>query len=136
MLWPVEGGRLWRGFGRVRRRHRGRLHKGLDIGAPEGSPIMAAADGLVVYSDNEVSGYGNLLMVVHSDRSVAFYAHCRATYVFAGQTVRKGQIIGEVGQTGLAHGAHLHFELRVNGRPRNPLPRFPRQPPPRRAGRT
>ncbi|NIR61114.1 MAG: M23 family metallopeptidase, partial [Gammaproteobacteria bacterium] len=65
LLWPVPEGRLWRGFGYVRRgRARHRLHKGLDIGAPHGALIRSVNDGLVIYSDNEVSGYGNLMMVL------------------------------------------------------------------------
>lgn len=125
LLWPVPAGRLWRGFGYVRRgRARRRLHKGLDIGAPAGSPIRSVNDGLVVYANNEVHGYGNLMLVLHEDSSVAFYAHCQRLYLFPGQRVRRGQVLGEVGHTGLAHGDHLHFELRVGGRPRNPLRRI------------
>lgn len=123
LAWPVEGGKLWRGFGMVRKgRARRRNHDGIDIGAPEGSPIHAVADGLVVYSDNGVHGYGNLIVLVHKDGSVTFYAHCRANYVAPGEQVERNQVIGEVGQTGLARGAHVHFELHRNGRPRDPLP--------------
>jgi len=125
LLWPVPDGRLWRGYGFVRRgRARRRLHKGLDIGAAAGSPIRSVNDGLVIYADNEVHGYGNLMMVLHADGSVAFYAHAQRLYLFAGQTVKRGQVLGEVGHTGIAHGDHLHFELRVRGRPRNPLRRM------------
>jgi murein DD-endopeptidase MepM/ murein hydrolase activator NlpD len=73
-----------------------------------------------VYSDNGISGYGNLVMVVHPDATVALYGHCRATYVFPGQRVQRGQVIAEVGQTGYANGPHLHLEYRVAGRPRDP----------------
>lgn len=136
LLWPVAEGRFWRGFGRqmrrsgpkARRRSRAR-HEGVDIGAHVGTPIRAVADGIVAYSNNEVRGYGNLIMVVHADASVTFYAHCQAAYVFPGQRVTTGQVIGEVGQTGLARGPHLHFEYRVNGRPRDPMKRFERRPP-------
>ncbi|MEM9190722.1 MAG: M23 family metallopeptidase [Myxococcota bacterium] len=126
LYWPIDGGRMWRGFGRVRRRAgvRHRLHKGIDIGASEGTPFRAIASGIVVYSDNGVSGYGNLTMVVHGDGSVAFYAHARANYLFPGQRVVRGQILGEVGHTGLARGDHLHLELRIGGRPVNPIRRF------------
>lgn len=129
LLWPVAEGVLWRGFGRTGRRRRGRLHKGVDIGAREGAPIRAVAPGLVAYSDNGSRGYGNLLMVVHADETVAFYAHCRALLVFAGQQVRAGQTIAEVGTTGITHGAHLHFELRVEGAPTDPLSLFDHIPP-------
>ncbi len=125
LLWPVPEGRLWRGFGYVRRgRQRRRIHKGLDIGAPQGSLIRSVNDGLVIYADNEVHGYGNLMMVLHADGSVAFYAHARRLYLFAGQRIRRGQVLGEVGHTGIAQGDHLHFELHVRGRPRNPLRRM------------
>jgi murein DD-endopeptidase MepM/ murein hydrolase activator NlpD len=124
LVWPVQEGRLWRGFGRLRGRRR-HPHEGLDIGAAEGAPVRAVADGLVVYSDNGLSGYGNVVLVLHRDATVARYAHLRAAYVFAGQQVRAGAVIAEVGDTGLARGYHLHFELHEGGRPRDPLPRFP-----------
>jgi murein DD-endopeptidase MepM/ murein hydrolase activator NlpD len=135
-LWPIEHSRLLRGVGNERaaekrrdaqfahkkkpgssRRH---PHEGLDIAASEGAPIHAAQNGLVVYSDNKLTGYGNALLVVHKDGSVALYAHCRATYVFAGQIIEQGQIIAELGHTGYARGPHLHFEYRVDGRARDP----------------
>jgi murein DD-endopeptidase MepM/ murein hydrolase activator NlpD len=124
LMWPVGDGKLLRGFGKVgsgRRRH---LHKGLDIGADEGTRFVAVADGIVAYSDNQVRGYGNLLLVVHGDGSVAFYSHAHELYVFAGQRVRRGQPLGEVGHTGFARADHLHFEYRINGVPRNPHNKF------------
>jgi len=130
LAWPVPGGRLWRGYGYVRARRRARAHRGIDVGAPEGTEIVAVEDGLVAYSDNGVHGYGNLAMVVHADASVAYYAHCSELWVFAGQQVARGEVIGRVGHTGLARGDHLHFELRIGGVARNPLPRFERVPEP------
>jgi murein DD-endopeptidase MepM/ murein hydrolase activator NlpD len=135
LLWPVPEGRMWRGFGRhrvlirrrggrLRRGRRHRLHRGVDIGAEAGSQIRAVNDGLVLYSYNGMRGYGNAVVLLHPDGSVTLYAHCRATFVFAGQQVRRGQVIAEVGHTGLAHGDHLHFEWRRNGRARNPAPHF------------
>jgi murein DD-endopeptidase MepM/ murein hydrolase activator NlpD len=99
-------------------------HNGIDIGAPAGSHIRSAADGFVAYSDNTQPGYGNMMLIIHADGAVALYAHCLANYAFPGQKVTGGDIIGEVGLTGIARGAHLHFELRVKGVPRNPLPFF------------
>jgi murein DD-endopeptidase MepM/ murein hydrolase activator NlpD len=129
LTWPVDDGRLWRGFGRPPKGARfTRRHKGIDIGAPAGSLIRATRTGLVVYADNGIRGYGNLLITVHADGSMAFYAHCRALYLFPGQAVLRGQVIGEVGQTGIARGTHLHFEYREHGRPRDPLPRFADRP--------
>jgi murein DD-endopeptidase MepM/ murein hydrolase activator NlpD len=122
-LWPVAEGKYWRGFGRQKARGklRGRRHDGVDIGAPEGTPVLAVHDGLVLYSDNQIRGYGNLLITGHADGSVFFYAHCRALYVFPGQLVTRGQVVGEVGHTGYARGSHVHFEYRSNGRLRDPL---------------
>jgi murein DD-endopeptidase MepM/ murein hydrolase activator NlpD len=99
-------------------------HEGIDIAAPEGSAIRAVQNGLVVYSDNALTGYGNLVIVLHKDGSVALYAHCRSTFVFAGQRVERGQVLGEIGHTGFAQGPHLHFEYRVNGYARDPLEHF------------
>lgn len=135
LLWPVPGGRPWRGFGRTRRLAKGRggklrhlrarrQHEGVDIGAQEGSPIVAAAGGLVAYADNGMGGYGNALVIVHADGSSALYGHCSALYVTAGALVTRGQIVAAVGDTGLAHGSHLHFEWHVEGEARDPAPRF------------
>lgn len=124
LLWPLEGGTVWRHFGRVRHRRRTHQHEGVDLGAPAGTPIRSVNDGIVAYSDNEVTGYGNLVIVVHPDRSVTFYAHCRAIYVMSGQRVVRGQVLGEVGDTGYARGTHLHFEWHVEGRARDPLHHF------------
>lgn len=129
-LWPVAKGRLYRGL--LPARAGKRQHRGLDIAAPEGDPILAVKSGIVAYSDNEVAGYGNLLVVVHPDGSVAFYGHCRSIYVFAGQRVVRGQVVGEVGKTGRATGPHVHFEYRTAGRIRNSLPLFGDQVPGRR----
>jgi murein DD-endopeptidase MepM/ murein hydrolase activator NlpD len=137
--YPVENSRLLRGLGNVTRLSKNKQgggprstrrkpHAGLDIGAAEGAPIRAAQSGVVVYSDNRISGYGNLVMVVHRDASVALYGHCRATYVFPGQQVERGQIIAEVGHTGYARGSHLHFEYRVDGRPKDPTKLFDARP--------
>jgi murein DD-endopeptidase MepM/ murein hydrolase activator NlpD len=131
LLFPIDEGVVWRGL-QGSRRVQGKWHprhKGLDIGASEGTPIRAVQDGLVVYSDNGVRGYGNLLVTVQGDGSVVFYAHCREVYVFAGQRITRGQVVGQSGQTGITRGPHLHFEYRKGGRVRNPLPLFERDPP-------
>jgi murein DD-endopeptidase MepM/ murein hydrolase activator NlpD len=139
-VWPVDPRGFVRGPGNLRlaaKRRRAMArpnpdpkvaypahheHEGVDLAAPVGTPIRAAQSGLVVYSDNELRGYGNLVMVVHPDGSVAVYAHCRATFVFPGQHVNAGQVIAEVGNTGFSRGPHLHFEYRVAGMPRDPQP--------------
>lgn len=127
MAFPVPGGYLGRGFGRVRRgslRHR--AHKGVDIGAPEGTPIVAAEAGLVMYSDNRITGYGNTVLLLHRDGYTTYYAHCARTLVGAGEFVTRGQPIAEVGATGFAWAPHLHFEWRQRGWPRDPARHFAR----------
>jgi len=125
MTWPVPGGRLGRGYGRVRRGEIShRRHFGVDIGADEGTPILAARGGLVVYSDSGLTGYGNVVMLLHEDDKTTFYGHCRATLVFAGQRVQRGQPIAEVGHTGFPENPHLHFEWRQRGWARDPMEHF------------
>lgn len=136
LLWPVPDGRVTRGYGDqhvlvpfgegrgVRPGEEMRLHPGVDIAAEPGSPIRAADAGLVVYADAVIQGYGNGLILLHPDGSVTLYAHCRAILVFAGQRVRRGEVIAEVGETGLAHGPHLHFEWRRDGHALDPLAHF------------
>ena len=103
-------------------------HDGIDIGARVGELVRSVNDGIVAYSDNGVHGYGNMIMVVHADASVSFYCHHRANYVFAGQRVKRGQVLGEVGVTGISRGPHLHFEWHVNGRAKDPMPRMVGRP--------
>jgi murein DD-endopeptidase MepM/ murein hydrolase activator NlpD len=125
LLWPVPGGHLWRGFGYVRKPpYENKLHRGIDIGAPRGTPIVAINDGIVAYSDNRVRGYGNLLVIIHGDGSMSMSAHCTAVYLFPGQKVKRGQIVGEVGDTGFARGTHVHFEYHLRGEPHDPYPLF------------
>ncbi|MCA9574720.1 MAG: M23 family metallopeptidase [Polyangiales bacterium] len=126
LRWPVDGGNLWRGLQPRRGRHH--EHTGVDIGAREGTFVLAANDGLVIYAHNDITGYGNMVTVTHADGTSTMYAHLRAAYVFPGMQVRRAQVLGEVGETGIAHGAHLHFEWRIDGVPANPLPRFTRVP--------
>jgi murein DD-endopeptidase MepM/ murein hydrolase activator NlpD len=119
--WPVDDARVSRGFGFVRRQAlRHRRHDGLDFAAPTGTPVRAANDGIVAYADNGVSGFGNLVLVVHGDGSTTLYAHLAEAHVSAGQRVVRGQVLGLVGNTGLSRGPHLHFEWRRNGRPVDP----------------
>ncbi len=115
-VWPVEGP-ISSGFGR----RWARQHSGIDIVAPSGTAVRAAAPGRVVHSGRGASGYGNMVIVRHEGELVSVYAHHRRNLVRVGQWVRQGQVIAEVGQTGRASGPHLHFELRRDGRPQNPL---------------
>jgi len=120
LLWPVKG-RLSSGYGRRWGSH----HDGIDIAAERGTPILAAADGVVVHSDNALAGYGNLIIVKHGTRRATVYAHNRVNRVKVGQRVRRGQVIGEVGTTGRTTGPHLHFEVREDGRATDPLEFLP-----------
>jgi murein DD-endopeptidase MepM/ murein hydrolase activator NlpD len=126
LIFPVDEGRLGRGLIRKRGRHPG--HEGVDVHAHAGALVRSVESGLVVYSDNGLRGYGNTVVILHADGTVALYAHLQAAYLFAGQAVLAGQVLGEVGETGLARGVHLHFELREGGRPLNPIPRFTAPP--------
>jgi hypothetical protein len=96
-------------------------HEGLDFSAPTGAPILAAAAGIVVFSGRN-GGYGNMVDIDHGNGLVTRYAHASRLDVAAGDIVRQGQKIAEVGSTGRSTGPHLHFEVHVEGRPRDPLP--------------
>ncbi len=125
ILFPVEDGTMGRGFGFVRRAELRHIrHDGVDIPAPIGSTVRAVDEGIVAYADNGVSGYGNLVLVVHPDGGTSLYAHLRASYLFAGQRVARGQTLGEVGTTGLSRAPHLHFEYRRGGHLTDPVPHF------------
>jgi murein DD-endopeptidase MepM/ murein hydrolase activator NlpD len=114
LTWPVDGpitsafGWRW-----------GRMHEGIDIGVPCGTPIHAAASGTVIYS-GWMDGYGNFVVIDHGNGLATAYGHQSAIYV-SGGSVSQGQAIGAVGSTGSSTGCHLHFEVRVNGSPVDPL---------------
>jgi murein DD-endopeptidase MepM/ murein hydrolase activator NlpD len=109
-IWPADGvftsGFGWRW---------GRIHQGIDIAAPIGTPILAAASGVIDYAGWSDGGYGNMIDIRHADGTITRYAHMNALYVKDGQTVSQGQTIGEMGSTGFSTGPHLHFEIRPNG---------------------
>jgi murein DD-endopeptidase MepM/ murein hydrolase activator NlpD len=131
LLWPVAKGKFSRGFGMTRQNKPHLAHLGVDILAPLGSPVRAAADGLVAYSDNGLCGYGNVVLLVHNNGWVTLYAHNDRVLVQAGSRVRRGDVLAHVGATGLARGNHLHFELHERGKARDPalLFRGPGAPP-------
>jgi murein DD-endopeptidase MepM/ murein hydrolase activator NlpD len=124
LLWPVDAGRFMRGFGYVRPHRPDLRHNGLDIGAEAGTPVRAAAPGIVVYSDNGLRGFGNCVVLLHRNGWVSVYAHNRRTTVQPGWRVRRGERIALVGSTGISHGPHLHFELWHEGRALDPLSLF------------
>jgi len=115
LIWPVNGaftspfGMRW-----------GRLHAGVDLAAPSGTPIRAADGGKVVYA-GWMGGYGNYTCVQHTASMATCYGHQSSIGVSVGQNVTQGQVIGAVGNTGHSFGAHLHFEVRINGTPVDPM---------------
>jgi murein DD-endopeptidase MepM/ murein hydrolase activator NlpD len=119
LIWPVSGpitspfGPRWGGF-----------HPGIDIGVPEGTPIHAAAAGTVIWCGWE-SGYGNLVVIDHHNGIATAYAHQSRIAVSCGQDVQQGDVIGYSGCTGFCTGPHLHFEVRVNGAPVDPIGYLP-----------
>lgn len=119
---PLARSRLTSSFGTRRHPVTGghRLHAGVDLAAPAGTPVQAFADGLVVQA-GWAGGYGLLVAVAHRDGSQTRYAHLSRIAVNVGQSVGAGQMVGLVGSTGLSTGPHLHFERRVGGLAVNPL---------------
>lgn len=97
-----------------------KLHAGIDVGAASGTPIYAAADGVVIES-GWTGGYGKAVIIDHGGGVATLYAHSSQLYVAPGQSVRRGQLIAAIGSTGFSTGPHLHFEVRVNGSPVDPL---------------
>jgi murein DD-endopeptidase MepM/ murein hydrolase activator NlpD len=124
LMHPVPG-RITSGFGMRYHPlfHTRRNHTGVDFGARMGTPIAAAADGVVI-STGYGRAYGNRVVIDHGGGLATMYGHCSAVYVGAGQRVKKGQRIAAVGSTGWSTGPHLHFEVWVNGTPVNPMSRL------------
>lgn len=100
------------------------FHDGVDIAAPEGTPIRAIEKGEVIYSD-QLRGYGKIVIVRHADGLVSVYAHNESNLVREGQIVSRGEIIARVGSTGRVSGPHLHFEIRKNNAAQDPLRYLP-----------
>lgn len=135
LIWPVETRSISSSWGprmrskviRVRNHHKKKRvryrgsHKGVDLNAPMGTSVFAAMDGQVIAVGSQ-RAYGNFITLDHGNGVVTHYGHHRINLVEVGDVVRRGQKIAEVGRTGNATGPHLHFELRVDGSQRNPLP--------------
>jgi murein DD-endopeptidase MepM/ murein hydrolase activator NlpD len=120
-LWPASGPvTSWFGFRIHPISGERRFHGGIDIGAPEGGRIRAVRSG-VVRGAGPSGGYGNIVVIDHGRGLATLYAHQSRVLVASGQRVARGATIGYVGSTGYATGPHLHFEVRVNGEPRDPL---------------
>ncbi|WP_455540091.1 M23 family metallopeptidase [Terrisporobacter sp.] len=121
--WPVPGyTRIASPFGYRTHPVLGvkKLHTGIDIPAPEGTPAVAVADGTVIFAGPKGS-YGNAIMIEHDNGLVTLYAHNSKLLVKVGDRVKKGQVVTKIGSTGRVTGPHLHFEVRVNGTPENPI---------------
>ena len=120
-LWPVNGctkisspfGKRW-----------GRMHKGIDVPVGMYTPVMAAADGVVVTVGHDRNGWGNYVMIDHGSGNATLYAHLSQFKVASGQFVKRGNTIALSGNTGRSTGPHLHFETWVNGKRRNPMEMF------------
>ena len=121
LLMPVPGADIGIGFGMGFQRmlHINRMQKGLDLGARSGTPIHAAADGVVVTSTRQ-RGFGNVIILAHGGGISTLYGHCSVLLKSTGQHVKKGEVIARVGSTGLSTGPHCHFEVHVGGRAVNP----------------
>ena len=128
--WPVRAGYITSNYGmRVHPvKRRVLFHQGVDFAAPQGSPVVAVADGLVTFSGRK-GGYGNMIEIRHSNGYSTRYGHNSANLVQEGQQVHQGQKIGAVGATGTATGPHVHFEVLQNGEHRNPMAFTGREPP-------
>lgn len=122
-IWPAKGvftsgyGRRW-----------GRMHRGIDIAAPIGTPVMASAPGEIIFAGWNSGGFGNLVKIKHPDGNVTYYAHNNRLLVRKGQYVEQGQQIAEMGSTGRSTGPHTHFEIRIGGTNAvNPIALLPRK---------
>jgi murein DD-endopeptidase MepM/ murein hydrolase activator NlpD len=115
--WPVRG-RVIAGYGA---KTNGKQNDGINVAVPEGTPVKAAEDGVVAYSGNELKGYGNLVLVRHSNGYVTAYAHASELMVKRGDTIKRGQVIAKSGQTGEVASPQLHFEIRKGSSAVDPL---------------
>ena len=115
--WPVRG-KVITSYGA---KTNGKSNDGINLAVPEGTPVKAAEDGVVAYSGNELKGYGNLVLVRHSNGYVTAYAHASELLVKRGDTIKRGQIIAKSGQSGEVGSPQLHFEIRKGSSPVDPL---------------
>jgi murein DD-endopeptidase MepM/ murein hydrolase activator NlpD len=115
--WPVRG-RVITTYGA---KTNGKQNDGINVAVPEGTPVKAAEDGVVAYSGNELKGYGNLVLIRHSNGYVTAYAHASELMVKRGDTIKRGQVIAKSGQSGEVGSPQLHFEIRKGSSPVDPL---------------
>ena len=117
-LWPVHG-RVISGYGP---KDDGLYNEGINIAAPRGTPVAAAADGVVAYVGNDLKSYGNLVLIRHGGGTMTAYAHLASMSARKGAVVRRGQVIGTVGATGAVPASQLHFEIRHGSKTTDPQP--------------
>jgi murein DD-endopeptidase MepM/ murein hydrolase activator NlpD len=115
--WPVRG-KVITAYGA---KANGKSNDGINLAVPEGTPVKAADDGVVAYSGNELKGYGNLVLIRHSNGYVTAYAHASELMVKRGDTIKRGQVIAKSGQSGEVQSPQLHFEIRKGSSPVDPL---------------
>ena len=115
--WPVRG-KVITSYGA---KTNGKSNDGINLAVPEGTPVKAAEDGVVAYSGNELKGYGNLVLVRHTNGYVTAYAHASELLVKRGDTIKRGQVIAKSGQSGEVGSPQLHFEIRKGSTPVDPL---------------
>jgi murein DD-endopeptidase MepM/ murein hydrolase activator NlpD len=111
-------GRVIVGFGP---KTNGAQNDGINLAVPEGTPIKAADDGVVAYAGNELKGYGNLVLIRHANGYVSAYANASELLVKRGDTIKRGQVIANAGQTGNVTSPQLHFEIRKGSTPVDPI---------------
>jgi len=122
LVWPIAKPKVSQEF---IAEDDGSHHDGIDIAAPKGTRIYAPADGRVVYAGQKFSGYGKMIIIEHNSKTATLYGHCHKLLVKSGELIKRGSLIGLVGKTGRATAPHLHFEIRVNKKPVDPLEYLP-----------
>ena len=123
--WPVWEARMSRGFLPRGTKRRKRPHKGIDLAAPRGTAVMSAHDGNVIYTGKGFKGYGKMVMIESPEGWATLYGHLDKIIVFEGASIKQGEVIGALGNTGRSSGPHLHFEIRKLDGPVDPLPLLP-----------
>lgn len=119
--WPVDEARMTRGFIPKPTGKRKRPHWGLDLAAIKGTPILASHDGTVIYVGRDFKGFGRMILIEGKKGWASLYAHLSKAHIREGERVHQGQVIAEMGRTGRASGVHLHFEIRKDRGPVDPL---------------
>lgn len=123
--WPVWEARMTRGFLPHGTKKRKRPHKGIDLAAPRGTAVMASHDGKIIYTGKGFKGYGKMIMIESPNGWATLYGHLDKIIVFEGMSIKQGEVIGALGNTGRSSGPHLHFEIRKLDGPVDPLPFLP-----------